>query len=176
MRRKIYLICWLLFAGLACISCQADNNTENAGVVNQLYSGAEVPQKLPTAAATLGGVDFQVMLARSDQEKAKGLMYFDSLADNEAMLFVYPSPRQMSFWMLNTKIPLDLIFLSDQLVVTEFIESMQPGYGKSLSQLPRYVSQMPAQYALEVKAGTVKKLGISPGDSLVIPVTLLYSE
>lgn len=116
------------------------------------------------------------MLARSADEKAKGLMFFDSLSENEGMLFVYPAPRLMSFWMYNTKIELDLVFFSDQLLVTEFIEAMQPGYGLLPSQLPRYVSQQPAQYALELKSGMIKQLGLAVGDRLDIPITLLYSD
>ncbi|MFZ5951692.1 MAG: hypothetical protein ACOYXC_13360, partial [Candidatus Rifleibacteriota bacterium] len=60
--------------------------------------------------------------------------------------------------------------------VSEYIEAMQPGYGQLPSRLPRYLSQMPAQYALELKGGMIKKAGIKVGDRLDIPVTMLYSE
>lgn len=103
-------------------------------------------------------------------------MFYETLPENEGMLFVYSSPRIMSFWMYNTRIPLDLVFFSDQLTVTEWIESMQPGYGTVPTLLPRYVSQLEAQYALELNAGAIKKLGIKVGDSLEIPLTLLYSD
>lgn len=116
------------------------------------------------------------MLARTDVEKLLGLMYFDQLDDDKAMLFVYNSPQLMSFWMRNTKIPLDLIFLSDNLEITELIENMLPGYGKPDHQLEYYRSVMPAQYALEMAAGSIARLKLKPGDRLVVPVTVLYSE
>lgn len=103
-------------------------------------------------------------------------MYYDFLAENHGMLFVYQTPRTMSFWMKNTKIPLDLVFFSDTLEITEWIENMQPGYGKPENLLPRYTSQSPAQYALELPAGSIVRLGLKTGDRLDIPVTLLYSD
>ncbi len=103
-------------------------------------------------------------------------MFYESLEPDQGMLFVYSTPRIMSFWMYNTKISLDLVFFSDQLRVTEYIESMEPGYGIPPEMLPRYVSQISAQYALELKAGSVKRLGIKSGDQLEIPLTMLYSD
>jgi hypothetical protein len=116
------------------------------------------------------------MLARTNSEKSKGLMYFDTLGEKEGMLFVYSSSQIMSFWMYNTKIPLDLIFFSENLEVTEWVKHMKPGFGIPPTQLPRYISSMPAQYALELNAGSIEKFGIKYGDKLEIPITMLYSE
>lgn len=133
-------------------------------------------QVLPETAATLAGTSLKIMLARSYEEKALGLMYYPSLDENRGMLFVYSEPRSMSFWMKNTMIPLDLVFFSPDLEVTEWIKSMQPGYGSPESTLPRYTSTGPAQYALELNAGMIDKLSLKVGDRLDIPITLLYSD
>lgn len=145
-----------------------------APVVSPLYGQA--PQQLPKVDASLAGHSLKIMLARSANEKSQGLMFYETLAEDEGMLFVYSEPRQMSFWMYNTKIELDIVFFSPDLQITEFIRSMQPGFGKSPNQLPRYVSEHPAQYALELKAGTIDRLGLQTGDRLEIPITMLYSD
>lgn len=134
------------------------------------------PQKTSATDAVIAGQSLKIMLARTSDEKAKGLMFFERLGDNEGMIFVYNTPRVMSFWMKNTKIPLDLVFFSENLEITEWIEGMVPGYGKPDFMLPRYVSDMPAQYALELASGTVARLQLKKGDRLEIPLTLLYSD
>ena len=177
MRKTFLLIFFLFLASLYYASC-------NAGSGNNSYIAAspvapvtnEIPQILPNTKCNLSEHKLDIMLARSFNERAKGLMYYESLEPKKGMLFVYSSPRMMSFWMLNTKIPLDLIFFDQSLQITEWIENMEPGYGEPIDSLPRYTSTIPAQYALELKAGSVKELKLKVGDRLDIPVTLLYSE
>lgn len=134
------------------------------------------PQKLPLAKAKLAGKELSLMLARTGFEKAKGLMFYKDLPDNWGMLFVYDQPHLMSFWMKNTIIPLDLIFFSKDLKVTEWVKNMTPGYGKRDASLQRYSSKEPAVYALELNAGSIEKFGIKVGDKLEIPLMLLYSD
>jgi len=141
---------------------------------SRLYSG--VPQTLPTTEARLAGHNLTIALARTSAEKAKGLMFVESLQEDFGMLFVYQSPRVMGFWMKNTKIPLDLIFFSDNLEINGWIKGMQPGYGIPEQSLPQYVSDLPAQYALELKDGSIDRLKLKIGDRLEIALTLLYSD
>lgn len=175
MKKTAFLFYCLVLISICCSSCQADSdsgstNLQPAGILS------EEPQQLAAVGAELAGHSLEIMLARTFDEKTQGLMFYESLAEDRGMLFVYSEPRLMSFWMHNTKIELDLIFFSEQLTITEFIKSMQPGYGLPTSQLPRYVSKFPAQYALELKAGMIDKLGLKVGDRLEIPITMLYSE
>lgn len=156
----------VIFFALACKSSSQIQTTNQS----------ETPQSLISVEATLAGHTLNLMLARTLEEKRKGLMYFDSLPETSGMLFVYDEPQQMSFWMLNTKIELDLIFLSENLEVIEWIEGMKPGYGQSATLLPNYTSSQKAQYALEVNAGLVKKINLQVGDLLNLPLTFLYSE
>lgn len=136
----------------------------------------EQPQYLYSVKARLANAEFNIMLARTQYEKAKGLMFHQEIASDTGMLFVYDYSHIMSFWMKNTRIPLDLVFFSEDLKVTEYIKNMIPGYGKPERNLPHYTSKEPAMYALELKAGTIDNLGIKIGDTLAIPLTLLYSK
>lgn len=134
------------------------------------------PQELQKVVASLAGQELELMLARTSDERMRGLMFFDHLEENHGMLFVYDEPQMMSFWMRNTKIELDLVFFCERLKITEWIESMQPGYGKQISELEVYKSRMQAQYALELPAGSVERMGLEIGDKLIIPLTVLYSD
>jgi uncharacterized membrane protein (UPF0127 family) len=174
VKRSLSFVYVLILMCITCTSCSAGGNSGNSAVYSN--NSVQQPQILPEVSAKLGDNSLSIMLARSSAEKAKGLMFYESLNPVQGMLFVYSSPRIMSFWMYNTRIPLDLVFFSDQLTVTEYIESMEPGYGIPPEMLPRYVSQIPAQYALELKAGSIKRLGIKSGDQLEIPLTMLYSD
>lgn len=173
---------------LFCSSCQADKTGE-ANLTATTETTSEQPyipifapnsnefaQQLPSSVCTLGSSKIKVLLARTPFQRAKGMMFAESLADNEGMLFIYNSPQKMVFWMKNTKIPLDIVFLSPSLQIIEWIEGMEPGYGKSEYKLPRYEAKQLAQYALELNSGAVKKMGLQLGDKLEIPLTLLYSE
>lgn len=134
------------------------------------------PQVLPTVKATLANTELDIMLARTYLQKQQGFMFYEEIANNTGMLFVYNQDHLMHFWMKNTIVPLDLVFLSSELKVVEWIENMKPGFGKPENTLPHYSSTQPARYALELKAGMVKKLGIKIGDKLEIPLIMLYSE
>lgn len=173
MRKNILLLavfCLLLLSLAAC------SKSGNSGLHAASPVTANSPQTVTTSEANLSGQKLNIMLARTETEKAKGLMFFESLPENAGMLFVYNTPRVMSFWMKNTMIPLDLVFFSENLEITEWIEGMVPGYGKTDASLPRYVSKLPAQYALELNAGSIARLGLKKGDRLEIPLTLLYSD
>lgn len=134
------------------------------------------PQNLPKVEAKLADKKLNLMLARTDYQKAKGLMFYKEIASDTGMLFIYNTPHKMSFWMMNTRIPLDLIFFSKDLVVTEYIKDMKPGYGINPNLLPHYDSKGDAQYALELKSGCIDEFQIKIGDRLEIPQILLYSD
>ena len=134
------------------------------------------PQKLAYVNASLGNNPLKLMIARTQKERAKGLMFYEEIASSTGMLFVFEEPHKMSFWMMNTRIPLDLIFFSEDLTVTEWIKNMVPGYGKPPYRLPHYASKEKAKYALELKSGSIEELNIKIGDKLEIPLILLYCE
>ncbi len=170
--RRVILLALLVigpFLWYSCLSSSPENGAAPA------VAAPDLAQELPWVSARLGEVQLRVMIARTDQEKRTGLMFRRTLAPDEGMLFVYDTPHQMTFWMKNTVLPLDLIFFGPDLAVTESIEGMVPGIGIPDEQLPRYTSTRPAQFALEMASGSVSRLGITPGLTLEIPLTLLHT-
>ncbi|MFZ2957853.1 MAG: DUF192 domain-containing protein [Candidatus Ozemobacteraceae bacterium] len=136
----------------------------------------EAAQQLPLFDAIVGTTPLRIMIARTTDEMRTGLMFRTDLPESEGMLFVYPQTQsRLTFWMKNTLIPLDIAFFNSDLSLTEVIRGMKPGTGISEDQLPRYITQNPAQYALELASGSADRLHLQPGDRLTIPLTLLFS-
>ncbi|MBI2082749.1 MAG: DUF192 domain-containing protein [Deltaproteobacteria bacterium] len=109
-------------------------------------------------------ITFRVELARTTQEREKGLMHRRELAFNHGMLFVFPEETQSPFWMKNTPLSLDMIFLDRDGVVVGLIENAVP-YSEEL-----LMPQVPYSYVLEVSGGTIPREGIRIGDSVQLPV------
>jgi hypothetical protein len=167
---KAAIAALLLLTGFLA-ACRSDASAEPAaGTAN------ESAQTVQATEAKLAGHSLEIWLARTSSEKSRGLMYFDAIEATQGMLFVYEAPQIMSFWMKNTKIPLDLVFFTENLEINGWIKNMQPGYGLPEQGLERYVSELPAQYALELNAGSIERLALKLGDRLEIPLTLLYSD
>ena len=116
--------------------------------------------------ALVGGQIFQLEVARTSSERARGLMERASLPEDAAMLFVYQSAMYRNFWMKNTLISLDILFIDSQGVVVD-IQTMQPQTGVSDGALKVYLSAEPARYALEMNAGLAEVLGIVPGTQVL---------
>ncbi len=96
---------------------------------------------------------------------AKGLMFRNSLAQDSGMLFMFPYESAQSFWMKNTLIPLDIIFISKDKQIIDIKENFQPCPSEQFI-CPSYTSTAPSMYVLEVNAGFVKKHGIKIGDAV----------
>jgi uncharacterized protein len=103
---------------------------------------------------------FEVEVADDPSERAEGLMYRESLADNAGMLFLYPKPQPVEFWMKNTPLSLDIVFVRADGTIARIAESTTP---MSEDMIP---SGEPVRAVLEVKAGTMRQLGVAVGDRL----------
>lgn len=99
-----------------------------------------------------------VEVARTPEELARGLMYRNALADNAGMLFVFPETDEHTFWMKNTLIPLDMIFIGEDGRVVGVVESAAPG-----TTTMRSVGA-PSRYVLEVNGGWARAKGVRRGD------------
>ena len=99
-------------------------------------------------------------VANTDIEKTKGLMNRENLEDDEGMLFNFTSEKNRSFWMKNTLIPLDIIFMDKDRKIVDVIESMKPCPEEPCKV---YESGYPAMYALEVNAGYAERHNIRVG-------------
>ena len=130
------------------------------------FEGAiALPQEQPHTFVILKEKKIRVEVARSEGEKARGLMFRESLAKEEGMLFVYDREEILSFWMKNTRIPLSIAFIDKNGKILE-LQDMEP------FSLRTHVSARPAKYALEVNQGWFKKNGIEVGDVIKLPPDL----
>lgn len=106
-------------------------------------------------------VPFRVEIARTEPERSKGLMYRQSLAPDAGMLFIFEHPAPLTFWMKNTLIPLDMIFIDGDRHVVGVVENAEP-----LTQTGRRVDGL-SRYVLEINGGLSAKLGIQAGAAVV---------
>ena len=111
------------------------------------------------------GARIYVEIADTPEERAEGLMFRSSLPADRGMLFVFPEPQPLAFWMKNTAIPLSIAYIARDGTILE-IHDMEP------YSLESVASRQPALYALEVNQGTFERLGIEPGDRLRLPKNL----
>jgi uncharacterized membrane protein (UPF0127 family) len=112
-------------------------------------SGAETPS-------------FKLEVCANDGERSMGLMYRRALAKDAGMIFLFPEERHNSFWMKNTYIPLDMVFVGRDMKVVGVLHNVPP-----LNELPRSVGK-PSMYVLEFAAGTMKVQGVEEGAELKI--------
>ena len=115
--------------------------------------------------ATKSGVQvFSVEIATTEEEKTTGLMYRKQLADGKGMLFDFSPEQEVSMWMKNTYIPLDMIFIRADGRILRIAENTEP---LSTKIIP---SRGLAKAVLEVIGGTAQKYGIAPGDRVAHPL------
>ena len=119
----------------------------------------------PLEIASKSGVHvFAVEMAVTPEEQAKGLMFRRELPEGQGMLFDFRHEQPTSFWMKNTYVPLDMIFIRADGRIARIAENTVPLSEALVS------SGGPVRAVLEVVAGTAKKLGIAPGDRVAHPI------
>jgi hypothetical protein len=107
---------------------------------------------------------FRIEVADTEEQRSRGLMFRRSLEADSGMLFVYGAPRKIAMWMKNTYVPLDMIFIGGDGRIVSIGENTVP------QSLTPVIAQGPAQFVLEVVAGTSRKLGISAGQLVRHPL------
>ena len=114
-----------------------------------------------------GSVTVALELARTEGQRARGLMFRTRLDADEGMLFVFESGERASFWMKNTYVRLDLLFLSREGIVLDFYEQLPPC---ALDPCPSYAAREPAAFALELKAGFIAGHLVRRGDRVGLEI------
>jgi uncharacterized membrane protein (UPF0127 family) len=116
----------------------------------------------------LGGVDVTLEIADNREERERGLMFRRTMPADHGMLFVYPSPEELHFWMRNTAIPLSIAFILEDAdgksATIVNIEDMQP-----YVEMPGAISEKPVRFALEMNQGWFAKHGLKNGSKLDLP-------
>lgn len=105
-------------------------------------------------------INLDIEVAENETERMRGLMDRFSMPENAGMLFIFERDEPRSFWMKNTYISLDIIYINSNKEIVSIQKYTQP---RTVSSIP---SEFPAQYVLEVNAGFSDKFGIKPGDKI----------
>ena len=116
-----------------------------------------------TVQTASGPQKFSIELALTDAQMEQGLMFRRSMPANAGMLFDFKTPTNVTMWMKNTVIPLDMLFLDPQARIIDIHERAVPFSTDIIA------SKMPARYVIELNGGTVGRLGIKIGDQVTSP-------
>jgi len=127
----------------------------------QTPPAAAQPQLIPLEVKTAKGVlRYNVEIATTAQQQAQGLMFRTSLLERRGMIFPMTPPRFASFWMKNTLIPLDIIFIRPDRTIESIAANAVP------QDLTPLNSGEPVSAVLEIAGGKAAELGIAPGDTV----------
>lgn len=110
---------------------------------------------------------FNAEIADEPTEREKGLMFRENLDEDSGMFFIFDETKILNFWMKNTLIQLDIIFIDEDFKIINIVGNAEPCVGKDIV-CPGYVSELPAKYVLEIAGGRAKELGIKPADEVSI--------
>lgn len=122
-----------------------------------------------TQKVSIAGREFDLELAIDDEARTAGLMHRPTLAEDGGMLFVFPDAQPRMFWMKNTLIRLDAIFLDESGYIVHIAQMSPPIDGSPDELVPRYACPRPCQYVIELNGGMAAKLGLELGQRIVLP-------
>ncbi|MGM0689374.1 MAG: DUF192 domain-containing protein [Bacillota bacterium] len=122
---------------------------------------------------------FELELALTPDQRAQGLMGREFMADDEGMLFVFPDeppyPAEVSFWMKDCLMPIDVIFIDREGIVSAIHEMQPPKPGTPDENLTAYSSNGPVQFAIELRGGLTYELGLEVGNFIELRREYLMS-
>lgn len=127
-------------------------------------AAGDQPELLGIVTAAGERHEFRVELADTERERSRGLMYRTELAADAGMLFDFERERPVAMWMVNTFIPLDMLFIDARGVVVRIAENTEPRSRRHIE------SGQPVLAVLEVIGGTAARLGLAAGDRVEHPL------
>ena len=127
-----------------------------------LYRTPTAPINVPSI-VEFGGVSLRIEYATTIEARERGLSWRESIAPDQAMLFVFPSDDYYGFWMKDTLVPLDIFWLDSQGQVVSIQEEVQPS-----SYPDVFYPTTPARYVLETAAGFAREHAIATGTPLLL--------
>jgi uncharacterized protein len=145
MHRRLFLTVVMALALSACAQAAPRDDAGN-------------PLESLVVVTDTGEHAFWVEIADTEEERGRGLMFRDPLADDRGMLFQFPDMAERGFWMENTPSPLDIVYIDDQGRIVSIARHTTPF---SRQVLPSYGA---AKGVLEVRAGRTEEIGAEPGD------------
>jgi uncharacterized protein len=169
---QLHLKC-ILIASLYAAGCHqntGNSNTADTGTVattevaTETSNGTAFKKQGSLAFLSKSGADtlrkIDIQLAQTDEQRADGLMYRKSMTDEQGMLFIFQDMEERAFWMKNTYISLDIIYIADNMEIVSIQKYATP---LSEASLPSYKK---AKYVLEVNGGFCDKYHIGYGDKI----------
>lgn len=149
----------LLFLSLfIIISCKTEPKKEIKTETITFAKEGELTISSSESDSTL--VQFDIEIAEAEYETQTGLMYRDAMEENQGMLFIFDDVAMHSFYMKNTQIALDIIYIDENLKIASFQKNAKPFDETGLS------SGIPIKYVLEINAGLSDKMGLTVGDRI----------
>lgn len=155
-----FILSAVLTAGCASAQSQGLGQTdaeEGQAPVSEPAEPSSCPADTLWLRGDFGKARFAVDVADTSEKRSRGLMFVEKMPLSRGMLFVYPHPQSVSFWMKNTLIPLDMVFADARGVVTHVHSNAIPG---DLTPIPGGEG---VQFVLEINGGLAKQLRIAPG-------------
>lgn len=157
MKTRKYKLASLLFITTFLLSCGDDNKEPEVETITIEFKKEGELQVLKNGEVTR---TIDIEIADTPYEWETGLMYRDSMEDNQGMLFIYPNAAPRSFYMKNTYIPLDIIFMDNDTLVINIKENATP---RDETSIP---SSAPAKFILEINGGKASSWNIEEGDKM----------
>lgn len=156
-------VAWAIVAG-GVSGCDKDPGTNappptspTPALPFQILQITEAQPRLQTLKLWVGAEELIAELALNDRQRTAGMMFRTNMAENEAMLFVFPVPHRTSFWMQNTPLPLSAAYVGPDGAILE-IHDLEPFNTNSV-----WASSSRVQYVLETRQGWFKQRNIGPG-------------
>lgn len=169
--RKYLLVVLASLALTACANSNQDvktNTLDYTGSMkttnNPVVLNNDLPVKKLAINSSAGVREFEVEVASTDAQRKIGLMNRKSIDENKGMLFIFDSSGYVNFWMKNTLIPLDIVFIDSSGYIKHIAHDAKPCTSSNDRDCPLYNSAAPVKYVLELKATMTDKLDIKEGD------------
>lgn len=158
--KKILISAAILASMLSFYNCKDNQNSEAKSLTKEITFTKDGELSLIKAETDSVIAKLDIEIADDEYKTQTGLMYRHSMAPNHAMLFIFPKEAARSFYMKNTEIPLDIIYLNSEKVITSIQKNAKVFDETSLP------SEAPAQYVLEVNAGLSDTWNLEKGDRI----------
>ncbi|MEM3916770.1 MAG: DUF192 domain-containing protein [Candidatus Nitrosocaldus sp.] len=144
------------------------------GIGGRMYENhdiaTDIPPEYEVKRITIDGIMLEVEVADTDEKRALGLMHRDGLDDSKGMLFIFPTEGRYSFWMMNMRFNIDILWIDSSGRVVYIVEDAEPCKGNSEEDIRQctYYPDVRARYVLEVNSGFVREHDIGIGSSMRI--------